>query len=88
MQILAPAGSVIFFDSMIYHRASYNKSDSTRYGLNNMFVVPIIKQQVNIHSQISQDELTEKECEILGYNYQTPDNVLDFRNKRLKKNHE
>ncbi len=84
VQVIAPAGSIIFFDSMIYHRASYNSSENTRYGLNNMFVVPIIKQQVDIPSAI-EFELNDSEKQILGFNYQTPNSVVDFRNKRLNK---
>lgn len=82
-QVVAPAGSVVFFDSMLYHRASYNESDSIRYGLNNMFVVPIIKQQIDIPRCISQNDLTIREQELLGFKYQVPESVTEFRKKRL-----
>lgn len=84
LQLNAPAGSIIFFDSMIYHRASFNQSENTRYGLNNMFVVPIIKQQVDIPKCMTY-ELNEFEKQILGFNYQIPLDVLNFRNNRLNK---
>lgn len=85
VQIIAPAGSVIFFDSMIYHCASYNSSNATRYGLNNMFVVPIIKQQVDIPSCLKAEELTEQEQAVLGFKFHTPLNVIEFRKKRLSR---
>ena len=40
-----PAGSVIMFDSMLFHRAGYNKSNIIRRSINNLYTVPIIKQQ-------------------------------------------
>jgi ectoine hydroxylase-related dioxygenase (phytanoyl-CoA dioxygenase family) len=84
IQITAKAGSVLFFDSMIYHRASYNSSESTRVGINNMFVVPILKQQINIPASVNY-ELNEMEKQILGFNYQLADSVNEYRNQRIQK---
>jgi hypothetical protein len=71
---------------MIYHRASQNLTGKSRIGLNNMFVVPILKQQLNIPFAIGNKfELDEIEKEILGFNYEIPNSVFDFRNKRLIK---
>ncbi len=85
LQLTAPAGSVLFFDSMIYHCATQNHSDQIRYGLNNMFVVPIIKQQVDVTSCIESSTLTQTEKAILGFDFETPKSVLEFREKRLQK---
>ena len=85
VKVIAKAGSVIFFDSMLYHRASYNASDMIRYGVNNLFVAPIIKQQVDIANYFSSDlDLTEQEKMILGIKFAVPSTVLDFREKRYK----
>lgn len=85
-KVIAKAGSVIFFDSMLYHRASYNASDMIRYGVNNLFVVPIIKQQVDIANSISIDtELSEQEKMILGLKFNVPTSVIDFREKRYNR---
>lgn len=85
VKVIAKAGSVIFFDSMLYHRASYNASDMIRYGVNNLFVVPIIKQQVDILTSFSNDvDLSEQEKMILGMKFAIPSSVLDFREKRFK----
>ena len=86
VKVIAKAGSVIFFDSMLYHRASYNASDMVRYGVNNLFVVPIIKQQVDIANYFSSEEnLSEQEKMILGIKFDVPSSVVDFREKRFKR---
>ncbi len=86
VKVIAKAGSVIFFDSMLYHRASYNASDMVRYGVNNLFVVPIIKQQVDIANYLSSEEnLSELEKMILGIKFDVPSTVQDFREKRYKR---
>jgi ectoine hydroxylase-related dioxygenase (phytanoyl-CoA dioxygenase family) len=86
VKVIAKAGSVIFFDSMLYHRASNNESDSTRFGVNHLFVVPIIKQQVDIVRSIEFiNELSPIEKKILGFDYEIPNSVLDFRNKRYNR---
>jgi ectoine hydroxylase-related dioxygenase (phytanoyl-CoA dioxygenase family) len=86
LKVIAKAGSVIFFDSMLYHRASNNKSEEVRYGVNHLFVTPIIKQQVDIASSfLFDEELSTQEKMILGFNYTIPNSVIDFRNKRYNR---
>ena len=85
VKVIAKAGSVIFFDSMLYHRASYNASDAIRFGVNHLFVVPILKQQVDISNSFSsEEELSEEEKMILGIKFAVPSSVVDFREKRYK----
>jgi ectoine hydroxylase-related dioxygenase (phytanoyl-CoA dioxygenase family) len=87
IKLTAPKGSIIFFDSMIFHRATKNVSDNTRYGLNHMYVVPILKQQMDIPVNLKDinDPLLEK---ILGFNYKIPTTVLEYRELRYKKQYE
>lgn len=86
VQLIAKKGSVIFFDSMLYHRATFNSTNNTRYGLNNMYVSPILKQQVNIPNAIKDiSTLTDHQKSILGFNYQLSDDVNDYRLNRLKR---
>lgn len=87
IQLTAPAGSVIFFDSMLYHRAGVNTSKKTRFGVNNMYVVPILKQQIDIMYNIEKDNLilSDKESAILGNNFRVPKTVKLFRKKRQDK---
>jgi ectoine hydroxylase-related dioxygenase (phytanoyl-CoA dioxygenase family) len=85
VKVIAKAGSVIFFDSMLYHRASYNASNMIRCGVNNLFVVPIVKQQVDIAQYFSDDvQLSEQEKMILGIKFGVPSSVVEFREKRFK----
>lgn len=85
LQIVAGKGSVIFFDSMLYHRAGYNVTAETRIGINNMFVVPIIKQQIDIPANFTETDIDERQAQILGLNFQTPRDVRDLRTRRFKK---
>ena len=44
----AKAGSIIVFDAMLYHRGSRNNSGRVRLGINHIFVLPFIKQQIEL----------------------------------------
>lgn len=84
ISVVAPKGSILFFDSMVYHKAGFNSSDFDRVGVNNLFVVPIIKPQIDVFREergFSKDELN-----VLGNSFQTPHSPLDYRNKKLRKN--
>ena len=48
----ARAGSIIVFDAMLYHRGGQNKSGRTRLGINHIFVLPLIKQQIDLPSAL------------------------------------
>jgi ectoine hydroxylase-related dioxygenase (phytanoyl-CoA dioxygenase family) len=85
-QVCAKAGSVILFDSMLLHKAGNNNSSRARRGINNMFVKPILKQQINIpkalNGKFSDDPFLSK---FLGYESMVPDSVVEWRNGRLNK---
>jgi ectoine hydroxylase-related dioxygenase (phytanoyl-CoA dioxygenase family) len=44
----AKAGSIIVFDAMLYHRGGRNTSGRTRLGINHVFVLPLLKQQIDL----------------------------------------
>jgi ectoine hydroxylase-related dioxygenase (phytanoyl-CoA dioxygenase family) len=85
-QVIAKAGSVIIFDSMLFHKAGYNSANFTRRAINNVYVVPILKQQINLQTALngkySDNEFLSK---FLGYHSNIPENDVDWRNKRLKR---
>lgn len=85
IKLTAPAGSVIFFDSMVFHRASFNSSNNIRYGINNLFTIPIIKQQIDISSHFQNKDLSDFEKMLYGISFSTPKNVLDYRNNKFGK---
>lgn len=86
LTVNAKAGDVIIFDSMLYHRAGFNISGKIRRGINNIYTIPLIKQQINIPSALGgKFEDDEKLSSLLGYTCQTPDNVSEYRKQRQKK---
>lgn len=82
----AKKGSVIIFNAMVYHRAGYNSSQFVRRGLNTLFSIPLIIQQINLSRQLngkfSEDPFLRR---LLGYDIQIPDTVEEWRQNRLKK---
>ncbi len=47
VQIDVRAGSIVFFDSMLIHRAGENRSSLPRRGINHQYTRPFIKQQMD-----------------------------------------
>lgn len=84
--IEANPGDVVIFDSWLYHRATPNTSNIVRYGLNHVFTVPILKQQIDLpkflNGKYSNDEILK---DLLGYSFDVPISVIDYRNKKLNK---
>jgi ectoine hydroxylase-related dioxygenase (phytanoyl-CoA dioxygenase family) len=80
------AGSVILFDSMIYHKAGINKTNTHRYGINNMFTLPFLKQQINfpyaLNGKYSEEYPLNR---LLGYHSREFYSVLHFRDERFKR---
>jgi len=80
------AGDIVIFDSWVYHKAGYNSSDEIRYGVNQLFTSPIIKQQINLPEMLQGKYSKNKELHsILGYKYDVPKSVNEFRQNKLDK---
>jgi ectoine hydroxylase-related dioxygenase (phytanoyl-CoA dioxygenase family) len=80
------AGDVIVFDSWVYHKAGYNSSDIVRYGINHVFTLPILKQQIDIPKMLGEN-YTDNQLlnKILGYTFDVKESVEAYRNNRLSK---
>lgn len=52
IQITAPAGSIIFFDSLLWHRGGTNLTQLTRRAINQQYTRPFIKQQLDYPSML------------------------------------
>jgi ectoine hydroxylase-related dioxygenase (phytanoyl-CoA dioxygenase family) len=82
--ISARAGSVLIFDSMLYHRGGHNRSQRVRRAINHMYTLPIIKQQISLPQMLAgryrDDPFMEK---FLGYASEPDPNVQEFRRSRL-----
>lgn len=80
----AKAGSVIIFDSMMYHRAGKNTSGNVRRAVNNMYVLPFIKQQISLpvflNGRYAENPFYKK---LLGYDSEPDTDVVSFRLKRI-----
>lgn len=86
LTVNAPAGSVLLFDAMLLHRAGYNSSTKFRRAINNVYTVPIIKQQLNLPvmlgEQYSHDPFYHK---FLGYASQVANSDTEWRSVRKNK---
>ena len=79
-------GDVIIFDSWVYHKAGNNTSEIVRYGVNNLFTNPILKQQIDIPKMLNGKHKENSSLrKILGYQFETPVSLEDFRTRRLNR---
>jgi len=83
---VAPAGTFIVFDSMMYHCAGINTSPNARYAVNTCYTLPILKQQISLPALLngkwSEDEELAK---LLGYRSEPPRSVRAWRQSRNSK---
>ncbi len=86
LPVEASAGSVILFDSMLFHQAGYNSSSGIRRGINNVYVAPILKQQIDIpkalNGKYADDAFLSK---FLGYDSAVAESDVAWRERRVKK---
>ena len=86
IQVVAPAGSVILMDSMVFHRAGYNSSTIIRRAINQVYVSGIIKQQINIPAMLDGKFADDPFLKmLLGYQAAEANNVNEYRMRRVKK---
>ncbi len=82
----APAGSIIVFDAMLYHRAGYNSSQRIRRGLNHVYSAPLLKQQIDLPASFQgrhkDDPFLSK---FLGYASSVAPSVTEYRRQRHAK---
>jgi ectoine hydroxylase-related dioxygenase (phytanoyl-CoA dioxygenase family) len=84
-QISTKAGSILLFDSMVFHRAGFNKSSEIRRAISNVYTLPLIKQQVSLPKAFKGKYKDDPELsKFLGYDSETPDSLYDWRIDRLK----
>jgi ectoine hydroxylase-related dioxygenase (phytanoyl-CoA dioxygenase family) len=83
-RVEAKAGSIIVFDAMLYHRGGQNKSGRTRLGINHIFVLPLIKQQIDLPSALGgkfrDDPLLSR---LLGYDSAPPASAYLWRKAKI-----
>jgi ectoine hydroxylase-related dioxygenase (phytanoyl-CoA dioxygenase family) len=79
-----PAGSVLVFDAMVYHRSGVNRSGRVRRAVNHIFTLPLIKQQISLPKMLrgafADDPFLRG---FLGYDTETGDSALRWREFKL-----
>lgn len=86
LAVTARAGSVLIFDSMLYHRAGYNRSAFKRRALNHVYTLPFLKQQISIpealQGRFMEDGFLRK---FLGYESEAGKNVTQWRTAKIER---
>lgn len=86
VQIKAPAGSAVLFDSMLFHKAGYNRSGQIRRGVNLLYARAIIRQQIDLPAALNGKYADDPFLNmLLGYGNRTPVDVKTFRSLRKSK---
>lgn len=82
--IEARKGSIIVFDSMVFHRAGVNQSSRIRRGINHVIGAPILTQQICIPSMLAQPPPDDPWLAgYLGYRWNPVSSVRDWRLRKL-----
>jgi hypothetical protein len=75
VRAVAPAGSIVVFDSNLWHAAGTNRSDRSRRALTLAFTRPFIKQQFDYPRALGYDRGASYSAalrQLLGYNARVP----------------
>ncbi|HEX8070890.1 MAG TPA: phytanoyl-CoA dioxygenase family protein [Pyrinomonadaceae bacterium] len=85
VQVSAPAGAILVFDAMVYHRSGHNRSGRPRRGVNHIYTLPLIKQQISLPRMLggkfSDDPFLRT---FLGYDSETGESVQHWRARKLE----
>jgi ectoine hydroxylase-related dioxygenase (phytanoyl-CoA dioxygenase family) len=78
--VLAPAGSVIFWDSLLLHRTGYNSTERARFGINHMYTRPFLKQQIDFPEFLkNRIDVESRLGQLFGFWTIPPKSVVEFR---------
>ena len=79
-----PAGSMIFFDSMTFHRAGRNTSDRIRRAVNHVIGAPMLAQQIDIPAMLGAAPPDDAQLAgYLGYRWNPARGVDDWRLRKI-----
>jgi ectoine hydroxylase-related dioxygenase (phytanoyl-CoA dioxygenase family) len=82
----APAGAVVVFDSMIFHRGGLNRTGAVRRGINHMYTLPLLQPQISfprlLAGRHSDDPFLRQ---FLGYDSVPAASPREFRELRISR---
>ena len=83
IDVEAPPGSVIIFDSMLFHQAGQNRSGQARRAVNHVYTAPILKQQYDFPRALAgRTDLPPEVQQLLGFTSQVPSDDRAWRKAR------
>lgn len=81
----APGDGVIF-DSMLFHRAGVNRSGRVRRGLNHVYALPFLNQQISLPQALGASFTDDRFLRrFLGYEIEPAASAFEWRRRRLDK---
>lgn len=79
VQVTAPAGSILMWDSRVWHRAGVNRTRAPRRIVTPIFTRPFYKQGLDYPRAIGYNaELSENLRQLLGYNARVPASMEEW----------
>lgn len=82
----AKAGSVIVFDSMLFHKAGCNSSNIIRRAVNHQYQIPLLKQFYDFPKALKGKFSDNKFlAQLLGYTSQVPLDDIEWRGNRIQR---
>ncbi len=82
----APAGSFIVLDCMAYHSGGVNGTGRARRAVNQVYSIPLIKQQIDLPAALGEQFTSDPQLrKLLGYDVRTPRSVGDYLASRAGK---
>lgn len=85
-KISARAGSVLVFDSMMYHRSGHNLSGQIRRTISTIYTSPLFRQQICLPTLLDDrykdDPFLRR---FLGYDCQVKEDAYTWRSERIEK---
>ena len=84
--VVAPAGSFLLLDCMIYHSGGQNLSGRDRCAVNHVYTIGLMRQQIDLPAFLGEDFVCDPKLRrLLGYDYATPRSVADYYEGRERK---
>jgi len=84
IQVEAKPGDYIVLDCMLFHCGGYNTTSNERRGVNHVFTIPFLKQQINLPSNLDESSLSTELRRILGFPYKEPSSIEEYLLTREK----